>query len=253
MKKAIKMVSLLWLGSLFSAVCTFLTQLLLAKKLDPTFYGTLSSALAITTLFAPLAGFGISQCWLKAFGREGLQAMRWLPASFRFVSFSTFAVIVLLISWAKFGIHEAVTSKILMILSFYVLSQPVMELVGSKLQLEERYWSLIIWQILPNFTRLAFIFLLIYTSVNFINVQNVAYIYSGVAVILFIIGVWILHRMHHGYFALKGHSEIVSNKNLVPLVTPSIAQIATQSWPSGLAGLFYLIYFQGVLLLFYHF
>src|SRR5687767_12146338 len=79
---AFKAISLLWVGSLAGAGFAFLTQVFLARKLGSNDFGAFSSALTTITLLAPLAGFGISQYWLKAFGQEGWAAKRWLKPSF---------------------------------------------------------------------------------------------------------------------------------------------------------------------------
>ena len=71
-KKAFNALALLWLGTLIGAGLAFLTQIILARKLGSEYFGMFSAVLAMVTLVTPLAGFGISQLWLKVFGQEYL-------------------------------------------------------------------------------------------------------------------------------------------------------------------------------------
>ncbi|MHB8978757.1 MAG: flippase [Trichloromonadaceae bacterium] len=246
---AFRAVSFLWLGSIIGAGCAFLTQVILARKLGPEVFGIFAAALSTVTLLAPLAGFGIGQYWLKAFGHEGWGALRWLPGSFRFISLSTVTVFLLLLVWAFWGPHDVLSAGILAILSFHVLGQLAVELVGSKLQLEERYLSLALWQVLPHLGRLALVMVLAYAATNLISAQYAASSYAVVALVFFVNAVWLLSRMYGGAFELKGHTipekgEVLSNPDV-----PVMFQVAAQSWPFGVAGLFHLIYFQSDIIL----
>src|SRR5690554_4522989 len=148
-RNAVRAISFLWLGSLAGAGCAFLTQVVLARVLGPNTFGIFASALATVTLLVPLAGFGVAPFWLKVFGEEGWQARRWWPGSFRFVCVSTLVVLISLALWAGFGPHDDAMSLSLWLLLAYVMGQVVVELVSSKLQLEEKYIRLAIWQFSP--------------------------------------------------------------------------------------------------------
>lgn len=53
-------VSMLWVCSLIGAALSFLTQVALARILQPAGYGAFAAALATASLLTPLAGFGIA-------------------------------------------------------------------------------------------------------------------------------------------------------------------------------------------------
>lgn len=248
-KHAIKAISLLWIGSLLGAGCAFLTQVVLARELGPSNFGTFSAALATTNLLAPLAGFGIAAYWLKVFGEEGWKATRWLAGSFKFVALSTLIVLLLLISWAILGPNDTLTTTLLLILTTYILGQVAVELVSSKLQLEEHYISLAFWQFLPHLARLLLVAMLVYTMTNVSNPQIAAYAYGGVSLLFLIVGSAFLYQMHQGKFFLKGHENTTKPTKQDNLNFPSMFHVAAQSWPFGLAGVFYLIYFQSDIIL----
>lgn len=247
-KQAIQAISLLWLGSILGAGCAFLTQVILARMLGPADFGIFSSALASVTLLAPLAGFGISQFWLKAFGQEGWRAMSWLSGSFKFIGISAFSVLVALLAWALLGPHDAVTTLILAVLSLHILGQLAVELVSSKLQLEERYIGLALWQFLPHFLRLLSVALLAYALVELMMLRTVAYAYSVVSIGVFLVGTLLMWRMAQGKLALKGHDDSVLSA-MSEIRQHSVKQVMLQSWPFGLAGMFYLICFQSDIIL----
>ena len=90
--KAFKEVSFLWIGSLLGALVAFFIQVLIAKKLGVEEYGLFSAVLAVIALLIPLVGFGVSQFWLKAYGKEGGDAQRWLKTSFNFLVLSSLVV-----------------------------------------------------------------------------------------------------------------------------------------------------------------
>lgn len=239
--KAVKAISLLWIGSILGAGVAFLIQVILARKLGSESFGLFSSALTTVNLFVPLAGFGVASFWLKAFGEEGWLAQRWLRGSFQFIVITTLAVLFMLIIWAIWGPHEKQLSIIILSLTFYVLGQLSLELVGGKLQLEEKYISLAVWLFIPHLMRLVLVFLSYYFIVDDITVYQVSLIYAFVSILFFLLGVFFLFRMVNGFFDLKGHGRGTLN---LGLNEPSILLVAKGAWPFGLSAAFYLIYFQ---------
>ena len=245
-KHAFKTISLLFICSLLGAGCAFFTQAILARRLGPVEFGAFSTALAMVTLVMPFAGFGIAQFWLKAFGQEGWRATQFLAPSFRFVGMSSVVVILALIVWSIFGPHDESLKVMIFVLSSYIVGQVTVELVSSKLQLEERYTYLALWQFLPHLSRLGLVVALVFWRADLISGKNTAYAYAMVAVGLVFLGGISLYRMSNGHFKLKGHGEASLNLNLTK---PNIRTVIAQSWPFGLAGLFQLIYFQSDIIL----
>lgn len=244
-QKAFNAFTLLWLGTLLGAGLAFLIQIILARKLGSEYFGMFSAVFAMVTLVAPLAGFGISQLWLKVFGQEGWNAQRWLKPSFYFVILSTILVFISLCIWAFFGNHDQLTRSLFLILSFYILGQVSVELVSSKLQLEERYLHLAVWQFLPHFMRFISITILLFGFTNWTSIEEIAYVYAFIAIIFLLVGVLQLVTMKKGDFKLKGHKEEKAKEtNQV-----SLSLVLQNTWPFGLAAFFHLIYFQSDIIL----
>ena len=247
-KQAVKAISLLWLGSILGAGCAFFTQVLLARKLGPADLGIFAAALGVVMLVAPLASFGVGGFWLKAFGQEGWQAVRWLRGSLKYALVTTCLVLAALLAWAALGPHDVTTRGLLIVLSTYLLGQVAVELVSAKLQLEERYLALAIWQFLPHLLRLLLVFMLVLAMTELMTLWNIAYVYAVISIGVFILGAFFMWRMYCGQLALEGHGE----KNVhaeQPVATASMREVIVQSWPFGLAGVFYLIYFQSDIIL----
>lgn len=248
--RALRAISFLWLGSLAGAGCAFLAQVILARVLGTEDFGVFASALATVTLLVPLAGFGVAPFWLKVFGVEGWQARRWWPGSFRFVGLSTLAVLALLALWGSLGPHAEPTKVALYLMSLYVLGQVALELVSSKLQLEERYSLLAVWQFLPHFCRLLCVGVGAWWFNQAFGFFDAVSIYAFISLVLFIVGAAILFGMARGGLALVGHgSPGVHGSEPGFVAAPTARQVASASWPFGAAGLFYLIYFQSSIIL----
>ena len=247
-KKAVRVVSILWACSLLSAGFAFMTQLALARILEPENFGVFISALMMVMMFAPLAGFGIPQFWLKVFGKEGWNATRWLSPSFIFIVYSTMFVLIIIATWAMIGPHDQLLRNLLLILSLYVLGHISVELISAKFQLEESYIYFALWQIVPNLIRFIAVVILYYSFAGWMVIQNLAIVYSVIAVMLFLIACMQLNSMKRSTFQLKGHG-IDDGAMEGEVLTPTVKATMSQSWPFGLAGLFVFIYMQSDIIL----
>ena len=252
-KTAAKSILLLWVSALSGAGLAFCTQVIVARQMGPSHFGIFSAALATVTLLSPLASFGVAQFWLMVFGREGWGAMRWLKGSFRLLRLNTFLTVVLIIVWALLGPNDDQTKSIMIILSIVVLGQLVLELVGRKLQLEERFDHLALWQLLPHIMRLLPVAVLALLYPANVTPLAVGIIYGATSVILFLVGSLQLTAMKKGNLSLKGHgpNEYVGSAAGLEQRTddPTATVVFSRSWPYGLAGIFYLIYFQSDIIL----
>ncbi|MDO8335211.1 MAG: oligosaccharide flippase family protein [Candidatus Saccharibacteria bacterium] len=251
-RKALNAVSLLWLGSLIGAGLAFITQVVLARELTPDGYGVFAAALATVTLLAPLAGFGVQGFWLKVFGAEGWRATRWLPGSFRFVALSTSGTLILLAVWAALGPHDTLTAELLFWLLPVIAAYMFMELVSGRLLLEERFASLAFWQMFPHVARLVLVLSLLLILVNRPNLSLIATIYGLVALSVIVAGCIYLRSMLGGGFRLKGHVGSVDSERRelrAEVSAISMLDVASKTWPFGLATVFHLVYFQSDIVL----
>lgn len=208
-----------------------------------------ASALAMVSLVTPLAGFGLEGYWLYIYGREGASAQRWMPASLRFLLISVSLVVGGVLLWAWLGPHDSLTSSLLCILTVFVIGQVVTVLTHAKYQLEGRQSWLAIWQVLPHFLRFTGIAaLVLFLGGQSITAVHSASIFAVVGVILLALGGYQVARLLGGGITLDGHPDgekCLPKGNQKPVVT----QVLAGAWPYGLAGIFYLIYFQSDIIL----
>jgi len=242
----------LFLGGLFSSISIFITQIILARELSVDGFGNLMSAIAFITLMSPLALFGVSQVWLKIYGSEGKKGDRWLKTSFKLIFFSLSLTTLFLIFWAIFGPHSQSYRLFLLSLLPILLSHIFIELVNTRFQLEGKFLSLAIWQNLIHFLRFFFIAFFYFFISRSIEGTDVVFGYLFISLAISLLGFYFLSKMIKGNLILDIPSLnetregiITSSRGLKP---PSLKEIFLQSSPFGLAGLFYLIYFQSDLI-----
>jgi O-antigen/teichoic acid export membrane protein len=245
---AFRAISVLWFGSIFGAGFAFLTQVLLARELGPAVFGLFSATLGMVMLVTPLSSFGLGGFWLSVFGHEGWAATRWLRGSFHFVLASSSLVIAALLGWASLGPHDATTRSLLTLLTVYVFGQASMELVSARLQLEGRYAHLALWQLTPHLLRFFLIATLAYTTGELLTATNAAYSYAAVSVGTLLIAAYLVNRMYRGKFYLQGHGHQTFADTPQPAL-PTMRDVAAKTWPYGLTGVLYLVYFQSDIIL----
>ena len=251
-RKALAAISFLWLGSLAGAGLVFITHVVLARELTPSGYGVFAAALATINVLGPLAGFGVGGFWLKAFGAEGWGAVRWLTRSFRFIILSTTVTLLLLATWAAFGPHDESFRWLLYWLLPVIVGYSFIELVSAKLQLEERYNALALWRLMQHLARLLLVLLVVSGATGQVNLDTIAVVYAAVAFVMMNAGFVQLRAMAQGHLALKGHLKPSDAENIFQTKVTSIVRVsdvARQTWPFALTGLFYLVYFQSAVIL----
>ncbi|MFV3327963.1 flippase [Pseudomonas sp. NY15372] len=241
--RSLKLLSFLWLGSLAGAGMAFLTQVIIARFLDVAQFGSFSSALATVTLVAPLAGIGVPALWLKVFGGEGWQAVRWVRPSFIFVVISTSIVVLGLYVWG--ALHHNSNKHLLMVLSVFIIGQICSDLVSSKLQLEEHFSKLALWQIFPHLARFTLVCLVFLVLDKNVAPIQVGIIYAFVSILCISMSIKSLIGISRGRLDLKGHVQ----KSEIYDISPTWKMVASQSWPFGVGAFAHLIYFQSDIIL----
>lgn len=240
-KRHLLSLGLLWIGSIVGRGSTFLIYIILAREVGPATFGVFSSAMATIMIFSLFGGFGIPQVWLKLLGTEGWKGIRWVKPSLKFV-FSTLVVILFSVfTITQLQPEDDQTNTLLLLFFFFLCGYIGVQLVSSKLQLEERYTFLTIWQFLPNITRLVIFFLCFYLVNWSLTLFDIGLIYAIVGLFFTLWSVKQLMMMSQGKVDLKGHKRPEGN---IKEITPSLLEVAKEAWPFGFAGIFAFIYIQ---------
>ncbi|HET6431604.1 lipopolysaccharide biosynthesis protein [Dyella sp.] len=239
--RAVGAISLLWLATALGAGMTFGSQALLARELEPAGYGLFTSSLAMITMVAPLAGFGLAQFWLKAYGAEGWAANRWLRPSMRFLSVSTLLTMLLIAAWAITAAPADATPMLLILLPV-VLGVLAASLIGTKLRLEERHGALAAWQLATPGSRLlvAVMLLLVPSLTSRFVAVGFAVISLGVAAL----ATPELRAMLHGEMKLHGHGPRPAPAASTESPAPGAWSVWSQAWAFGLSAVLYPVFFQ---------
>jgi len=242
-RRGLQQVSVLWMGSLVGSGSVFFINILMARNLGVSDFGVFGSIYAMATFLSIVASFGISQFWLKVFGKEGWEAVRWVKPSVIVQASMIIVSLIILFVWSFFGPHDSVTRVVLLVMSGFVFGQIAIELVYAKLQLEERYTSLAFWQILPNLLRLIFIAYLFYGLEYTFSIIDVAFIYSLSGIFFAVLGFLKIRRFMKGDLDLKGHSKLASPV-LRSMPLSNTRNVIHEVWPFGLAAILAFIYMQ---------
>lgn len=237
--RALKSVSFLWLGSILGSGSTFLIYTIVAREIGPEGFGLFSSAMASATIFTFIAGFGVSRAWLKLFGEEGWDAVRWIKPSIIFVLLTLLFSSSLIFFISNLDVHDETTAQLLRLFVFYVIGFVSIELVCAKFQLEEKFVSLAVWQLLPNLTRLILVIFSFYVFGLANNVLGIGFIYAFVGLVFTLASILKLRFFFKGKFDLKGHVKRSETKEF-----PKLMGVFSESWPFGLASFFSFIYIQ---------
>lgn len=228
---------ILAVGTLSTALLNFATQFMLARHMMPRDFGIFSSAFYLSMTVAPLCGFGIPQFWLKAFGSEGWGGGRFIVPGLTFTLITTSIIIVMLSGWFIYSDYHH--QNLLFLLSFIVLSQALVEILGAVYQLEENYIAVSLVQSSVYILRF-----LIVVGVYFVFGEVlISYISVGYAMISFIMVAAtykVLARIINKNINLKGHMS----QGEVTLSYVNKVEMIKESAIFGISGVFYMVYYQ---------
>jgi O-antigen/teichoic acid export membrane protein len=233
---------LVWSGTLVGAVAGIAAQMLIARTLGAEDYGILSSALGLATLAVPLGVFGTAQYWLKVFGEEGWSARCWFRPSLQFLALSTSIIILALALWGAFGPNDGRHQVVIFVLLPVTISLVSIEVVGSKYQLEQRYGPFAAVGAATPILRLlvaASAFFTVFHG-DVLMLTAIGYLVASLVIIAVLVPQ--LHQLWLLRIDLMGHDA--EPKGPLP-VNGSIGTLLAQSWVFGVAGLLYLAWAQG--------
>jgi O-antigen/teichoic acid export membrane protein len=235
------------LGTTFgSAILVFLTQLILVRIISITEYGQLVALLALINLMTPLSAYGVNFLWVRAFGEEGWEGFRWLRPSARLLTLTCAVATFVLVTytWCRFDATERLLASILSIP--VLLGQVFAETTSARLQLEERFVALAVWQSLTQTGRFVVAVALLTVGLR----EGLAPLagYAALGALLTVIGLGSLRQMSRGDIALRGHGHPPPSREIAT-PPPSFLRLVGEATPFSLWTIFYSLYFQSVVIL----
>ncbi|MEV5818779.1 polysaccharide biosynthesis C-terminal domain-containing protein [Micromonospora harpali] len=146
-------VGLLGLSQAGVTVAAFGSQVLLARTLTREDFGSFTAVLAVVSLTAPVAVFGVSELWLQVFGQEGARAYRWVGPSLRLAGAACAALLLGVLAWSAAELPDTTAAAVRALLATVVVAQAALALAGSVRQLRGDYRGLSALQLAPHLGR----------------------------------------------------------------------------------------------------
>ncbi|TKR32853.1 flippase [Luteimonas gilva] len=238
-RRAAITVSMLSVATALGALMVFLTQALLAREMGPEAYGLFASSLATVTMIAPLAGFGLTQFHLKAYGVEGWDAHRWLKPSLDFISITTLIAIIAVVAWALIGAPNDGTRFSLLVLTPVILSVLAVNLVSNKHRLENRFGRMALNQmVIPASRLLVAVGLLL---VPRLTDRFVALSYGAISLLVALASIPQMRDLFGGKVALQGYGPRTPASRAA---VPGVGAVWSEAWAYGVYAALYPVFFQ---------
>ncbi|MFG1882857.1 oligosaccharide flippase family protein [Micromonospora sp. NPDC049102] len=225
---------MLGLSQVGVTVAAFATQILLARSLPQAAFGTLTAALAVVSLTAPLAVFGVSELWLQRFGQEGERAYRWVGPSLRLVLITCLLIVAGTLAWAAAEMRDPAEGGVRALLASVVVAQAGLALVASVQQLRGAYGGLSTLQAAPHLGR---VLVVLAVWLFGLSVVAAAAGYAVVALLTVVACAVVMRPFVRGEMPLEGHTTTGEPSGPAVPVT-AVARAAT---PFVLGNVFYLI------------
>ena len=245
MRGTLTRILILLCGTAGNALLAFAMQFILVRGLSVADYGRLAALMAAVNLATPLANGGIDSFWLHLFGKNGWGALRWVAPTMRACALTTaFAVLVLTGYIITHGFDSSPGPLWIATLAAPILlGQSLTEITAARLQLEERYRLLALWQMLVPLGRV-----LVVVVVFAAGLHELAPILTGhalVGVLLAAISVVSADQVRRGHIRLVGHDRSAETQTSIPGVWSAF----TGAYPYAMVTIFYLIYSQCLVIL----
>lgn len=237
-----RLLSVLFTGTLASSLFSFTSQLVLARLLLPDDLGRFVALLAVVNFCTPLAGGGVNCFLLQVFGREGWGAARWLRPAVQVVVLLTGVSAAVLAAYAirTFGLRGEVAALAGVAILF---GQVMVEFASARLQLTGRYGLLAVWQAATPAGRLLVI--TVAALRPDLPAEAVLTGYAVVGLMTALSGAGLLTGLWSGRITLVGHGR----RTCGLAASPSLIVTAREAGPFALVTMFYVLYFQGCVVL----
>ncbi|GGR72180.1 hypothetical protein GCM10010169_15140 [Micromonospora fulviviridis] len=227
---------MLGLSQVGVTVAAFATQILLARSLSQAAFGTFTTALALISLTAPLAVFGVSELWLQQFGQRGAGAYRWVGPSVRVVAACSALIVAVVLLWGFGALPDPRAATVRVLLAAVVVAQAALGLVASVQQLRGDYRGLSALQFAPHLGRVLVV-LAVWAAG--LGVVAAAAGYAVVALLTVVACLAVMRPFLRGVMPLEGHAR--SGPAPSPDRPVAVRDVLGAALPFVLGNVFYLL------------
>ncbi|WP_165981051.1 flippase [Macrococcus lamae] len=237
-----KKMNFVWVfvGTGMGAVMALLMNSLLARYLSKEDFGIFGIGINFINILSVIIGFGVADFIVKSFAVEGRKAYRFVKPSLQLFIISFTVTLLLLLSIVVLPIYDLETRYFLLLIVPNILLQGLYSINNSINQIEENFKNVALSNFLIYFVRFFAAILAILTFRDVISVGWYMVILSVLASYPFI-------RTINKIF----NKTIKVPVNHLATIPPDETMRNTfrQTYPFGLIGIFYFIYYQSNVIL----
>ncbi|MFC8846359.1 MULTISPECIES: lipopolysaccharide biosynthesis protein [unclassified Micromonospora] len=229
-------VGLLGLSQAGVTLAAFGSQVLLARTLSRPDFGSFTAVLAVVSLTAPVAVFGVSELWLQVFGREGARAYRWVGPSLRLAGAACAVLLAGILAWSAAELPDTTAAAVRALLATVVVAQAALALAGSVRQLRGDYRGLSALQLAPHLGR---VLVTVAVWAAGLSVVAAAAGYAVVAVATVAACLLASREFRRGAMPLEGHPAPAPPRTAEP--GPRLGELVGAATPYVLGNVCYLL------------
>ena len=225
---------MIWASSMLAAAAGMLAQMAIAPWFGPHDFGVFAASLATAGIAASIVPLGVAPYLLKAFGREGAGAMRWVRPSFGLTALSCTAVGASTLVFVRVGDAEGERTFLLLCLLPFVIFAATGELARAAYQIQGRFNALAGLQAAPGLLRLLLALGIVAAGAG-LPALGIGY----AVVFLILIGI----SGHAVICFWRSPSTLATHTTPAPEERANIWTLLRLSWPFGLHTGVYMVYY----------
>jgi O-antigen/teichoic acid export membrane protein len=230
-------------GTAGNALLAFAVQSLLTRALGVADYGRLAALVATATLFVPMVSQAVGWFWFDLYAREGAGARRWGAAAVRLTLLQSVVAIGLLACYVLLHPPAGLPALASVVAAaFLMLGPAVAEARATRLQLEERYHALGLWQMAVQGGRMAVVLALL--AAGAVALPAVLMGYAAVGALVLALSLPSVRRLAQGRALPAG--AVGAPHAAGPSEPVGLGACFRASLPFSLATSFFLVYSQAV-------
>ncbi|WP_414044578.1 flippase [Macrococcus equi] len=230
----------MFLGTGMGAIMGLLMNILLARNLEKSDYGIFGIGLTFINILSVVIGFGVADFIVKSFAVEGRRAYRYVNACISLFTISFTVTLLLLLAVVFSPMYDFETKYFLLLIVPNIFLQGIYSINNSVNQIEENFRAVALSNFLLYFVRFFAAVLAVLTFKDVIALGWYLVMLSLLAVIPF----W---RIVRKLFTQEVKVPVLQNAVIPKDAT--ISETFKETYPFGLIGIFYFIYYQSNVLL----
>lgn len=237
-----KKISFVWMfiGTGMGAVMALLMNMMLARFLTKEDFGVFGIGLTFINILSVIIGFGVADFIIKTFAVEGRKAYRYVSPSIQLFTISCTITLAILLMMVILPIYDLETRYFLLLIVPNIILQGIFSINNSINQIEENFKRVALSNFLLYFVRFFAAVLAVLTFKNVIALGWYIVLLSLIAMIPFM---QVVNKL------FKRTIKVPVNHDIEIPEDETVRHTFKQTYPFGLIGIFYFIYYQSNVLL----